>query len=87
MNVSTHSTLVLGGKWPRSAIIHTTLYDLIGAINAVVGAEENDLIISCVIHLLETRQLSYVGTSAPRRLVIAQKLAPSTTVVILGECW
>lgn len=71
MDVSTHSILVLKGKCPRSLAIHTTLYKLIGAINAAVGAEKDDLVIACVVHLLETQQLTYLGTSAPRRLVTA----------------
>ena len=76
MNVSTHSALVLDDKWPRALVTHTTLYDLIAAINAVVGAEEDDLVIACVVHLLKTQRLTYLGASAPRRLVTAHRLAP-----------
>jgi hypothetical protein len=67
MNISAHSVLVLNGKWPRSLIIRTTLYDLIAAINAEVGADEDDLVIALVVHLLKTHWLTYVGTVKPRR--------------------
>ena len=67
MNISAHSVLVLKGKWPHSLIIHTTLYDLIAAINAEVGADEDDLVIALVVHLLKTHWLTYVGTVKPRR--------------------
>ena len=76
MHVSTHSALVLDDKWPRALVTHTTLYDLIAAINAVVGAEDDDLVIAYVVHLLKTQRLTYLGASAPRRLVTAHRFAP-----------
>jgi hypothetical protein len=75
MNVSAQSVLVLKGKWPHSLIIRTTLYDLIAAINAEVGADEDDLVIALVIHLLKTHWLTYVGTVKPRRFVTNQSQA------------
>jgi hypothetical protein len=67
MNVSTHSALLLKGKRPPSLIIRTTLYDLIAAINADVGADEDDLVVAGVVHLLKTYRLTYFDTSKPRR--------------------
>ena len=74
MNISAHSALVQ--KWPRSLIIRTTLYDLIAAINAEVGADEDDLAIAAVVHLLKTHRLTYLGTSEPRRLGNNQSQVP-----------
>jgi hypothetical protein len=75
MNSAAHSALVLNGKWSRSLIIHTTLYDLIAAINAEVGADEDDLVIALVVHLLKTHWLTYLGTITPRRFVTNQSQA------------
>jgi hypothetical protein len=72
MNISVHSAPVSKGKWPRSLIIRTTLYDLIAAINGEVGADEEDLAIAAVVHLVKTHRLTYLGTSKPRRLVTDQ---------------
>jgi hypothetical protein len=66
MNISAPSAPV--PKRPRSLIIRTTLYDLIAAINAEVGADEEDLAIAPVEHLLTTHRLTYLGISAPRQL-------------------
>lgn len=75
MNIAAHSVLVLKGKWPHSLIIRTTLYDLIAAINAEVGADEDDLVIALVVYLLKTHWLTYVGTVQPRRFVTDQSQA------------
>jgi hypothetical protein len=72
MNISVRSVPVSRGKWPRSLIIRTTLYDLIAAINGEVGGDEDDLTIAAVAHLLRTHRLTYLGTSKPRRLVTDQ---------------
>jgi hypothetical protein len=37
------------------------LYDLIAAINAEVGVEEDDLVVACIVHLLKTQRLTYGG--------------------------
>jgi hypothetical protein len=69
MNISAHSVLLLKRKWPHSLIIRTTLYDLIAAINAEVGADEDDLVIALVVHLLKTHWLTYLSSVTPRRFV------------------
>ncbi len=76
MTISTDSALALEDKCPCSLVTHTTLYDLIAAINAEVGAEEDDLVVACVVHLLKTQRLTYGGASAPQRLVTAHRPAP-----------
>jgi hypothetical protein len=75
MNSSTHSNRVSNskGKWSRPGVIHTTLYDLFAAINAEVGADEDDLAIAVVVHLLATHRLTYLGTSKPRWLVTDER--------------
>jgi hypothetical protein len=75
MNIAAHSVLVSKREWPHSLIIRTTLYDLIAAINAEVGADEDDLVIALVIHLLKTHWLTYMGTVKPRRFVTNQSQA------------
>jgi len=75
MNISAHSVPVLKGKWPHSLIIHTTLYDLIAAINAEVGADQDDLVIALVVHLLKTHWLTCLGTVKPLRFVTDQSQA------------
>ena len=69
MNISAHSAPVSNarGKWPRPLIIRTTLYDLMTAINAEVGADEGDLAIAAAMHLLATHRLIYKGTWRPRQ--------------------
>jgi hypothetical protein len=68
MNISADSVWGLRGKRPRSLIIHTTLYDLIAAVNAEVGADEDDLVIAGVMHLLNTHRLPYSYASKPWRV-------------------
>ena len=76
MTISPDSMLELEDKWPRWLVTHTTLYDLIAAINAEVAVEEDDLVIACVLYLLKTRRLTYRGRFAPHRLVSAHRLTP-----------
>jgi len=61
------------GKWPRPLVIHTTLYDLCAAINVEVGADEDDLAIAVVVHLLATHRLTYLGSSKRRRPVTGER--------------
>jgi hypothetical protein len=71
MNSSIHSVSASKSKgaWPRPLVIHTTLYDLCTAINAEVGADEDDLAVAVVVHLLATHRLTYLGSSKLRRPV------------------
>jgi hypothetical protein len=75
MNSSIHSVSASKskGEWPRPLVIHTTLYDLCTAINAEVGADEDDLAIAVVVHLLATHRLTYLGTSKLRRPVTGER--------------
>jgi hypothetical protein len=76
MAFSTDSMLELEDKWPRRLVTHTTLYDLIAAINTEVGVEEDDLVIACVLYLLKTQRLTYRQAFEPRRSVTARRLTP-----------
>ena len=75
MNSSTHSVSASKSKreWRWPLVIHTTLYDLCTAINAEVGADEDDLAIAVVVHLLATHRLTYLGTSKLRRPVTGER--------------
>jgi hypothetical protein len=72
MNIPAQSAPVSKGKWPRSPIVRTTLYDLVAAITAEVGADEDELAIAVVAHLLKTHRLTYVRPSKLRRSVTDQ---------------
>ena len=76
MNISAGSAADLNGKLPHSLIIHTTLYDLIAAINAEVDADEEDLVVARVVHLVKTHRLTYLGTPKPGRLIVDHIQAP-----------
>jgi hypothetical protein len=66
LNISGGSAWGLQGKRPHSLIIRTTLYDLIAALNAEVGVDEDDLVIAGVMHLLNTHRLTYPYASRSR---------------------
>jgi hypothetical protein len=68
MNISADSAWGLRGKRRHSLIIRTTLYDLIAAVNAQVGADEDDLVIAGVVHLLNTHRLTYLYASKRHRV-------------------
>jgi hypothetical protein len=76
MEISGRSRLVLKGKRPHSLMIFTNLYNLITAINTAMDTEQDGLVIACVVHVLKTHRLTYLGTSVPRRLVIDQSRVP-----------
>jgi hypothetical protein len=65
MNISTHSVPVSRRKQPRALLIRTTLYDLIAAINAEVGADEEDLVVALVVQLVRARRLTSLGPFSP----------------------
>jgi hypothetical protein len=65
INISTHSVPVSKRKRPRALFIRTTLYDLIAAINAEVGADEEDLVVALVVQLVKAHRLTYLGPFSP----------------------
>jgi hypothetical protein len=65
MNISTHSVPVSRRKRPRALRIRTTLYDLIAAINAEVGADEEHLVVALMVQLVRARRLTYLGPLSP----------------------
>jgi hypothetical protein len=72
MNTPAQSAPVSKGKWPCSSLVRTTLYDLVAAITAEVGADEDELAMAVVVHLLKTHRLTYVRPSKLRRSVTDQ---------------
>jgi hypothetical protein len=72
MNIPAQSAPVSKGKWPRSPIVRTTLYDLAAANTSEVGADEDELAIAVVGHLLKTHRLTYLRPSKLRRSVTDQ---------------
>jgi hypothetical protein len=49
--------------------LQTTLYDLIAAINAETGPEEEELALTTIVHLLQTYRLTYTHGGVTYRLV------------------
>jgi hypothetical protein len=58
MSMST-STTPLRNESRSSVIIRTTLYDLVEAINAEAQLDEEDLVVSTVMHLLGTSRVTF----------------------------
>jgi len=54
---------------PAPTAIHTTLYDLIAALSAEVGPDEDDVLTAVVVHLLHTHRVSYTSDLESYRLV------------------
>ena len=53
----------------REATIHTTLYDLIAALDEIVAPDEGHAVTATVVHLLSTRRVMYTGDLRDYRLV------------------
>lgn len=53
----------------HSTAIHTTLYDLIAALSAEVGPEEEDVLTATVVHLLNAYRVTCTGDLEGYRLV------------------
>jgi hypothetical protein len=49
--------------------IRTTLYDLVAAINEVIGPDEEDLVPAVVAHLLQTYRVTGFGALAGVRIL------------------
>jgi hypothetical protein len=45
----------------ESTTIETTLYDLIAAVSAEAGPDEDELILATVVHLLNSGQARFTG--------------------------
>lgn len=62
---------------PAPTAIHTTLYNLIVALSAEVGPDDEDVVTATVIHLLQTYRVTGTGTLEGYRLVCdgAERLA------------
>ncbi len=56
-------------KSPSPTKIHTTLYNLIAALSAEVGPDEEDVLTATVVHLLNTHRVTCSGDLRGYRLV------------------
>jgi hypothetical protein len=56
-------------KSPSPTTIHTTLYNLIAALSAEVGPDEEDVLTATVIDLLNTHRVTCTGNLQGYRLV------------------
>jgi hypothetical protein len=56
-------------KSPYPTTIHTTLYNLIAALSAEVGPDEEDVLTATVVHLLNTHRVTCNGNLQGYRLV------------------
>ena len=63
---------------PSSLPLQTTLYDLIAALSADVGPDEDDVLTATVIHLLQTHRVMYTCGTARYRLVCDGAAYPTT---------
>lgn len=51
--------------------IHTTLYDLIAALSAVIGPDEKNVLTATVVHLLHTHRVICTGNLQGYRLRVS----------------
>jgi hypothetical protein len=56
-----------------STPIHTTLYDLIGAIDAAAGSDTHDVVTDVVSHVLKTYRVPCLGDYKGYRLVLDEE--------------
>jgi hypothetical protein len=61
MKTSTSHSAVAQAKSQEPTTIQTTLYDLIAAVRAEVGADDDDLVITTVVHLLNSHRPRFIG--------------------------
>jgi len=54
---------------PSPTALQTTLYDLMAALRAEVGPDEDDVVTATVVHLLQTHRVTDTGNQARYRLV------------------
>lgn len=57
---------------PGPVAIHTTLYNLITALDGEIGPDEEDLLTATVVHLLNTRRVTCTGHMKGYRLVCGE---------------
>jgi hypothetical protein len=55
-----------GGEAARPPRLATTLYELLAAIQEVVGPEEDALVVATVRHLLQSGRLTWLGEARER---------------------
>jgi hypothetical protein len=57
-------------KLKDTATVHTTLYNIIDAINIEVGPEGEEVLMATVAHLLSTRRVTCMGDMKGYRLIL-----------------
>lgn len=58
--------------------IHTTLYDLIGAIDDRAGSDASDVVAAAVIHALRSYRVSCLGDFEGYRMILGEAISCST---------
>lgn len=53
--------------------LHTTLYDLIAAVDAEAGPDADDMVTATVIHTLQTHRVSCLGDFEGYQMVLNEK--------------
>ena len=59
MNTAGDPFLMQTGEMPST--ITTTLYDLMAAMQAVVGRDEDALVVATMVHVLRSGRITFVG--------------------------
>jgi hypothetical protein len=70
MYLPVHSAQVVNSKRLHRLIIRTTLYNLMTTIRAKAQADEDELAIATMVHLLQTRRVTHLGSFKYRQLVV-----------------
>ena len=65
---------------PASTPIHTTLYDLVEAVEAAAGSEMDEVVTDVVSHVLKTYRITCSGDYKGYRMVLDEATAPYSAV-------
>lgn len=68
------------------ATVTTTLYDLIATIRAVVGREEEPMIVAAAVHMLQSGHAAFVGDNGKARRTINVQALPGTISCYALRC-
>jgi hypothetical protein len=69
MSTSAISPHTSGHTPPATRTIHTTLYDLIAAINEEVAPQEDHLVTATVVHLMNSGRVKFTDDTRQLRAV------------------
>ena len=82
MDTPVHPSACLVRTAPSSTAIQTTLYDLLAALSAQVGPDEDAVVAAVVVHLLQTHRVTYTHNRKHYRLVWDRAERPARS----GQC-